>query len=141
MDSLLLRSQRLCAVSSIFKSRGSHSYCITRQHSKTLECRNWRIDSLFSRPHQLCVVSSIFERWGSHSHCIARQHSKTLECRNWTIQPESWTLYIWASFVARSFFDTPASPGWMTSHTNCFLPSKGFCLNLRVRMVKSDMMK
>merc|ERR1740123_157119 len=25
------------------------------------------------------------------------------------------------------------------SRTNCFLPSKGFCLNFRVRMVKSLM--
>ena len=43
------------------------------------------------------------------------------------------------SFSAKSFLETLAMPGWITSKTNCLRPSKGLFWNLRVRTVNSDM--
>merc|ERR1719265_2943190 len=48
-------------------------------------------------------------------------------------------LNICANFVAKSFFETFASDGWMTSQMNCLRPSSGLFLNLRQRIVKSLM--
>ena len=45
------------------------------------------------------------------------------------------TLYIFASFSFRSFFDTPARPGWITSHTNCFRCSSRLVTNFFVLTV------
>lgn len=59
-----------------------------------------------------------------HAHCLmpARRH----------------TLYILDSFSFRSFFDTPASPGWMTSHTNCLRCSRRFVTNFFVLIVTAE---
>ena len=56
-----------------------------------------------------------------------------------TLSPQlSATLYMLFSFSDKSFLETLAMPGWITSSTNCLRPSKGLFWNFRVRMVNSD---